>query len=1620
MTKGNDVNKDFEKGMQSFAKQLKILQNNIKSLGVLASGVADTIGIDLISALNSALEKMREMADDTSKFGLLTNGLSDSLITLTMALAGFVALKFPLVQMGKAVSGMASGLGGLFGLGALGSGALFAGIAILATGLLTAYSIHKRIVLQRQYELELQEELIRKTEAQIQANDALLNNIEAQQNMLANMANTDYTKSWDKAYDIISSITEKSSELKAILEATEKIKTFNLPEMIKVDNIQKEVLANTKKQLDLILQTAKEEDKAYQKKIKSLNADLQASQERLMSLHEETSMYIDTEAKLLQFIDKYRLLERAKRENGGMELAKEKAREILTANQEAYNYELENYKSYEHDKLKLNEKFHKARLREDFDYAKKYAMVELSRQKISEETIENARKNIEDSYKKMKFTQGKEGIPVTINYDFAISEDFGVIQDFLEKYKGETLLEAVDKASLREIEILYNALSEEARESLGLAEYKNAILKVQSDNLTKINQKAMELSSYYEQIATTVAGMEYQAFSDMLEKTSVSGVDQYINLAESMGFEEVVKGVEMMRDRLSDIELTKLIDDKNLLKAISETKGIEKAIQNLQDSLKNGKAVEALDKLKKSNAEVFNTIDSAYKGVRDNTEDYVNFMIDKLNKILEVQLKAMLAVDPNLIKSAFYQDKAKLMELELLKVRQDGIQQMLTEQEILKENTKLRKETLDLQLRGLGESQLKETRKTMIAEKKALEAKKEAQLKGGLNLITSEDIKRSEELDKNIEAITEELEAINNEKIKEVELNNKIIDQINKISQDAKKVSDSFASINNKSRSFAQLIGVVGEDTKNSLIQLSKRKKIEMDELATNVKKLNLKKNLTAQEAKELTQSKERIKNSEEQVKLIKERLKNVEELEKRQVKIDSNLKKAEEIRNKVTKYGKNEYDLAVERNKELDEEIESTQLKLSGEKDAEKSAELQLKWRNLQLEKEQAITAEVQARNNLINQAITGTGQIINLLAGADSVLGQNFGAISPMLGELFTGGATFQKTMTGFQAMTTAGGVGGVSQLAGMGMALGGAGAIASMAMPIADAVFGTSEKSNAKAEARFKKEYELSQKQLEALKSMSAGIKSYSDKIVEALMKMPTFTELTRQRERVKPVAEQIAKGGLNLSDVVFKRKGGKDWRGKKKYKTITRDVEDFLIEMVRASGIQDIPIDIQETLDGEISKSLKIDDLSLENLKSIETEMKKIGDWNVWIKKELGSAKGVVKNNIAQIQGQISEYIYAYEKMNDLQENLMKEATVGAFKSAEYVNILETRKEYEELGAQLFSGFKNNSAMISEFVETQMQGIEDITSQAGIKVRESIIDGVSQGLSETEILTNAFRNIFEDMSYDINSVITDVVFDETYDNIKNLTKKATDELVKLKEEFIKTDYVGNMGEDVSEMLKQDYIPNMMDAIKATQGLDEATLNLNMTMRESMMQTGEFSQDFIDKMFPIENALSESANKIRDYYLDALKTENYTSAIKSLTSSISDDFIDGLLQKSISGEYEQKIVQLSTKYSDLLAQGFSIQSLQQFRSEANSLMIEMQNAQNQALAYRDLLSVDMGDAKYETINESIKYETGSTQTIHNNYYTTNEFNFANFFSNEQNWRELARRISDYQKGL
>jgi len=937
-TKASKVSLDVEKAMENWTDQLKIARNTMTAFETTTSGFMDYVGKDMLKIFNAVTGGMVNMTQSgdiaSHSFGVLKD------ITLAVGLAmaslrlGELTTQF--LGLGKAVKAVGDTLvlvraasGGLEKLRMLfttGGGwmLILAALAAIVVGITS--TINRMNEASRQATIE---EIKRNRELdqlnkKMKVTEALLL---TQVRIYRDIASMDWTKEWEKGYDIIGATLDKLKEFAELIDVTSKLRVINIDDVdLGIATKLTETIEEKVKDINIKLLEDKEFFK-IEKKIEKLNKSIEEGQSKLKETKIDDSLSVRS---AIGF-------------NMGLNEEEFKAQEEIISSEIRKRVKLEEKKK---EKIKQI-------LQEEY---KLYQQNELRKIKLSEKSTFELTSTFFEGDKKL-----------------------------LRSMKDTNMFDIVTKGTIEEAKTLIDYLKQTNHEMMVPAsELFNQRLELMSSNLANINKQAETYTNYLNRVNQLYTDIRIEAFANFLKinPDDIKGLDDYIKKAKEFKIfyegingdqdttENIIKGFakELENVGATQVQIDLMVKEDSFLTTLSQYKALTDSVSNLKEGLEGLKKTQAEGGVTELSQEDVSAIWEANKeniiklglmteeefqkqleNGEKNTLDFIKMIESLLKKAGDTNTIFLKNIFSTLSKEQkkaftdlfFYYDETVLRELKLQESQQKGLQQIGTKRKILEEERKMSKAKFEFDM-----SQLKNADKIGILQQKNGENEQEY-LKNTLDLL----IKRKEEVEKGGVLAEETAE------YKDIEKAIKLVQDQQQKLNDEKVKGQEYTKDEKK----------IIEDTRKYYEELSnKYKELKNTTLTDNFDKLNA----------SIQDSNKNISSQSDLMRILSDKEKELSELSISGLEIDDEKKKKLEKELETLKLILEIYtDITKEQEKSLDEldkafkGLSANLQKIFDSVKPEKSIKKQLdeSYANLSKVTGKAITNEGEAFKNLL-----------------------------------------------------------------------------------------------------------------------------------------------------------------------------------------------------------------------------------------------------------------------------------------------------------------------------------------------------------------------------------------------------------------------------------------------------------------------------------------------------------------------------------------------------------------------------------------------------------------------------------------------------------------------------
>ncbi len=584
---------------------------------------------------------------------------------------------------------------------------------------------------------------------------------------------------------------------------------------------------------------------------------------------------------------------------------------------------------------------------------------------------------------------------------------------------------------------------------------------------------------------------------------------------------------------------------------------------------------------------------------------------------------------------------------------------------------------------------------------------------------------------------------------------------------------------------------------------------------------------------------------------------------------------------------------------------------------------------------------------------------------------------------------GSQVSKTIGGGQSAVSGGalggmiaGAGGASALAGMfgkdsKFSVGVAGMAISTGMSLIGGLFDSGKGDQNKADkktAEAKKAYDKNTEALNELSrnmaNLNAGIDTLSNSLVSSFSNLPTFGNLTEVTATLEDMYN-LMYNTRNFDSVAYqvtKTKKGKKGvmgigatQGTSWTKTYEKDIQDMLNIYGYKGTIYDM--------------STK--------------EMRKFADW--MDDYDMGET-----DNFSQMADALEEYAEALEKFDTNINKFFYDTTMESF-----VGISSTQQE--ALRQQIEDFYKNLGIVIDEEMSAEINKLaEQMSVMVTIMqdVRGGFIDiWMNTGDEAGSAFVKSMKSYMEALMNNMAQIFYDVYLSDVTKGLNDEFKLMSEELVELKKQGAELDW-----DDVTDALSDNFA-KVLEYISSAKEQTDSFNDVILELQRQALKAGFTISELIDM-----GIATGTQKTIVDTFQQAILSDE--EAFISLGKAVGDMIGDAMAKSMIDNLMSEQVLAFSNQLDGVLNGSMSFDSLTDLAGEALSIGMMMESERKRLEAITDMFN--MGDVTYENQESNIAYDTGTSQSLVQNFFLTSSVEAGNVIESDSIER-LADELLD-----
>lgn len=374
--------------------------------------------------------------------------------------------------------------------------------------------------------------------------------------------------------------------------------------------------------------------------------------------------------------------------------------------------------------------------------------------------------------------------------------------------------------------------------------------------------------------------------------------------------------------------------------------------------------------------------------------------------------------------------------------------------------------------------------------------------------------------------------------------------------------------------------------------------------------------------------------------------------------------------------------------------------------------------------------------------------------------------------------------------------------------------------------------------------------------------------------------------------------------------------------------------------------------------------------------LDMSVKQLEDFSKWLK---GYSKGL-ENNFKDYAKVVDNYVTS---MINLKEMISKFAYRTTFEAFQGFSV----SKQEDLVKNLTQIYKDAGVTITEGITQQ---IRELAKQMSVLVtimsdvrKDFLTQWKDSGKTAGESFVGAMKPYVQALLNNMSQVYFDTVFSNSSKRLELQFKNIGDLLFKLKKQGreLTWDKIAN------EMRGpfSNVVDLLREAQERTDTFSTALAGLQKVAREKGMSFSEMSS---------LNLLTKTQQSMFENFKQGIQSTEMNSALTQVGTLVGNTIGEEMSKRLIDKFMSNKLTELSEQLDKTLRGNMNLNELSKLSQMAMSTGLQLETERRKLTAIRDMFNFNK-DINYQNNNNEIKYETGTSQTVINNFYITGQVN-------------------------
>lgn len=525
----------------------------------------------------------------------------------------------------------------------------------------------------------------------------------------------------------------------------------------------------------------------------------------------------------------------------------------------------------------------------------------------------------------------------------------------------------------------------------------------------------------------------------------------------------------------------------------------------------------------------------------------------------------------------------------------------------------------------------------------------------------------------------------------------------------------------------------------------------------------------------------------------------------------------------------------------------------------------------------------------------------------------------------------------------------------MAGSALATGGASLAISAGMSLIGGLFdkgsGDQEEANkrtAEAKKIYDKNTEALNKLAQNMSNLSGGIDGLNNSLISSFSKLPTIGKLGSVEGTLRDMYKTM-EATRKFSSVAYQVTKTK--KGKSGFLGIGAKAGSTWTETIELS--------VQNMLDRYGFKGT-IEDMTTKQMR----------EFSKWLDSyNLGDS-----DNFSVLAKAVEDYAEALDKFDKNINKFFYDTTMESFVGISSI-------QQEELRQQIEDFYKNLGFQIDEVISKEIDKLaEEMSVMVTIMqdVRNNFVSvWKDSGKTAGKAFLSSMTPYVDAMLNNLSQIFYDVYFSDVTKKLEDEFKTLSNKLVELKKKGESLDW-STVTNHLSDSFNK-VITSVTLAKQETASFNDIISSLQQQAINAGLNLSEM----------LEIGLTTGTQKnVLETFKDALLSSDSESAFVSIGQMVGNKIGDAMADKLLDNMLSDRILQFSSNIDKVINSGMSVDSLAGLATEAMGVGAMLEDQRRRLEAIKSMFDFS-GDITYESQESNIKYETGTSTQVVNNYY-------------------------------